>query len=169
MKKKLLFITITLMFIVLAYYLYNLSIKLEYTNIKSIQVGDKVPTIKDYTNNDKVSKITWKGLKIEKGKAYNYGTYEGIFTYRKKEYTIKLKVDDRKSPKLSNIKDIETTINQEADLKKDIKVEDNSHDDIKINIVGDYNFKQKCFNKLVYKTMNGHTSNGFYYIGSKNN
>lgn len=130
------------MFIVLAYYLYNLSIKLEYTNIKSIQVGDKVPTIKDYTNNDKVSKITWKDLKIEKGKAYNYGTYEGIFTYRKKEYTIKLKVDDRKSPKLSNIKDIETTINQEVDLKKDIKVEDNSHDDIKINIVGDYNYKK---------------------------
>ena len=32
-----------------------------------------------------------------------------------------------------------------------------------------YCFKQKCFNKLVYKTMNGHTSNGFYYIGSKNN
>ena len=130
------------MFIVLAYYLYNLSIKLEYTNTKTIQVGDKVPTIKDYTKGKKVSKITWKDLKIEKGKAYNYGVYTGTFTYRKKDYSIKLKVNDKEPPIINNVTDKETIINNEIDLLKDIQVEDNSHDKLNINVVGDYDFKK---------------------------
>ena len=133
------------MFIVLIYYLYNLSTKLEYTNTKTIQVGDKVPSIKEYTNSKKVSKITWKDLKIEKGKAYNYGVYTGTFTYRKKEYSIKLKVNDKEPPTINNVTDKETIINNEIDLLKDIKVEDNSHDKLNINVVGDYDFKKSWY------------------------
>ena len=130
------------MLIVLAIYLYYKSIALEYKTINKIQVGDKVPSIKDYTSNKKVSKITWNKLKVEKGKVYNYGTYNGTFTYRKNKYNIKLKVDDKKEPVIEDIKDIETNINKEIDLKKDIIVKDNSHDKITINIVGDYDFKK---------------------------
>ena len=143
MKKKILIPIIILVIIsVLGIYFYKESIKLVYKDSLTIQVGDTIPTIKDYTDNDKASKITWSKIKKEDNKVYNYGHYKGSFTYRKNTYNIKLKVDDKKEPTISNVKDIETYLNKEIDLKKDIKIEDNSHDDIKINIEGEYNIKK---------------------------
>ena len=149
MKKKLLLIILLVLIIciVLGILFYKKSIKLEYKDSISINIGDKIPSIKDYTDNKKVSKIKWKDLKIEDNTCFYSGSYTGTFTYRKDEYKVLLKVIDNEEPTIE-IEDITTDYGKEVDIKSKVKTKDNSKDEITITIEGDYNFKKSNTYKL---------------------
>jgi hypothetical protein len=149
MKKKLLLIILLVLIIciVLGLLFYKKSIKLEYKDSISINIGDKIPSIKDYTDNKKVSKIKWKDLIIEDNTCFYSGTYTGTFTYRKDEYKVLLKVIDDEEPTIE-IEDITTDYGKEVDIKSKVKTKDNSKDEITISIEGDYNFKKTGTYKL---------------------
>ena len=143
MKKKLLIflLLVLILCIVIGILLYKKNTKLEYKDTISINIGDKIPSINDYTNNDKVSKINWNNLNIEDNTCYYSGTYTGSFTYKKESHTVKLEVIDNKEPTIE-IEDITTDYGKEVDIKSKVKTTDNSKDEITINIEGDYNFKK---------------------------
>lgn len=145
--KRLLLIIILLIILIIGIFLYKKNIKLEYKDSISINIGDKIPSIKDYTDNNKISKITWNNLNIEDNTTYYSGTYSGIFTYRKKEYKVLLKVIDDEEPTIE-IDDITTDYGKEVDIKSKVKTKDNSKDEITISIEGDYNFKKSGTYKL---------------------
>ena len=139
--KKILLILLLLIILVIGIFLYKKNTKLEYKDSISINIGDKIPSINDYTNNKKVSKITWNDLKVEDNTCYYSGTYNGTFTYKKDEYKVKLKVIDEEAPTIE-IEDITTDYGKEVDIKSKIKTKDNSKDEITISIEGDYDFKK---------------------------
>lgn len=145
MKKKrlliILLIVVLIIISVIGIFLYKKNTKLEYKDNISINIGDKIPSIKDYTSNKKVSKITWDNLNIEDNTCYYSGNYKGTFTYKNKEYKVLLKVIDDQEPTIE-IEDITTDYGKEVDIKSKVKTTDNSKDEITINIEGDYNFKK---------------------------
>ena len=145
--KKILLILLILIIIVIGIFLYKKNTKLEYKDSISINIGDKIPSINDYTDNDKVSKITWNDLNIEDNTCYYSGTYNGTFTYRKDKYKVELKVIDEEAPTIE-IDDITTDYGKEVDIKSKVKTKDNSKDEITISIEGDYNFKKSGTYKL---------------------
>ena len=145
--KKILLILLLLIILVTGIFLYKKNTKLEYKDSISINIGDKIPSINDYTDNDKVSKITWNDLNIEDNTCYYSGTYNGTFTYRKDKYKVELKVIDEEAPTIE-IEDITTDYGKEVDIKSKVKTKDNSKDEITISIEGDYNFKKSGTYKL---------------------
>ena len=54
---------------------------------------------------------------------------------------IKITVDviDEEAPRIEGVEDITIYVNEEIDLKKNIKISDNSHDEVSLNVNGEYN------------------------------
>ena len=70
---------------------------LHYKEEISIEVGEKLPLLKDYLDTEDLNRvnknITWeKDLKVDKdNKVYYSGTYDGYITFRGKKIKFKLK------------------------------------------------------------------------------
>ena len=139
MKKKIIIIVIILLLLLgggigaFFWYRYN---KFEYKKNITIKIGDNIPTTSDYTKY-KASKIKWTKLKIEDKTTYYIGEYSGNFTYHKKSYNVKLTVKDDKAPEIE-VGDMETDFGKDIDILSNVKVTDNSKDEIKTEIVGEY-------------------------------
>ena len=117
-KKKILIISLVIVFIVLllvlAYFLIFKRDIFTYKNKITIEVGDTIPSVKDYLykDNDKVKEITWKETFSEDNKIYKPGTYKGTFTYKGEEKEVTLKrIEDRKKTSVAYRKLIENEIN----------------------------------------------------------
>lgn len=112
-KKKILIISLITIFVVLllvlAYFLIFKRDIFTYKNKITIEVGDTIPSVKDYLykDNKKVKEITWKETFSEDNKIYKPGTYKGTFTYKGEEKEVTLIVQDTTSPVIEGIKDIE--------------------------------------------------------------
>ena len=89
-KKKILIISLVSAFIILLgvfIYFATSSDIFTYKDKITIEVGEDIPTIKDYLykNNDKIKDITWKDIDNSDSKIYKVGTYIGTFTYKGEE------------------------------------------------------------------------------------
>ena len=138
MKKKIIIIIITILLIlggVGAFLLYRYN-KFEYKKNITIKIGDKIPTTSDYTKY-KASKIKWSKLKIEDKTTYYIGEYEGKINYHKKSYVVKLTVKDDKAPEIE-VSDMETDFGKDIDILSNVKVKDNSKDEVKTEVSGEY-------------------------------
>ncbi len=122
--------------------------KEKYKNSITIQIGEKVPTSKDYFVKDIDIKIDWSNL--DKDSNYKVNTYKGKMIYKKKDYDIKLIVEDKIAPKIEGVKDITITEGDKIDLWKDIKISDDSKDELSKEISGKYDIKKKGTYKLKY-------------------
>lgn len=134
-----LFILIILL-IVLYIFLFNRDI-LEYRNKIVIEVGEEVPTLKDYLYNDEdiEEEIEWIDLELSDDKVYVPGTYDGKFMYKKEEKYITLVVRDTVSPVIEGVKDLEmVAYEDEPDFMDGITVSDNSGKEIEIVFDGEY-------------------------------
>lgn len=65
-------------------------------------------------------------------------------------YLFNINIIDNEKPSISYKKELETTEGVEIDLLKDIKAEDNSKEEIKVSIEGDYNFITPGEYKIYY-------------------
>ena len=144
-KKVILILTLIIIILLVLFFIHKYN-TITYKEKMIINIGEKVPTIKDVVDKKDLKKINsqikWKKLKIEKKKAYYSGTYYGTFKFNKKNYPVKLIVKDKESPKIENVKDIEIYVGEKIDLLKDIKVTDNSHDKLKTKVEGKYDLSK---------------------------
>ena len=146
-KKKILIISLVSVFIILLgvfIYFATSSDIFTYKDKITIEVGEDIPTIKDYLykNNDKIKDITWKDIDNSDSKIYKVGTYIGTFTYKGEEKEVKLIVKDTKSPEINGVKDIEVlAFTTKPDLLSEITADDNSKEEIKVEVKGEYNIE----------------------------
>lgn len=147
-KKKILIISLVSVFIILlGVFIYFVTVKSDIFTYKdkiTIEVGEDIPTIKDYLykNNDKIKDITWKDIDNSDSKIYKVGTYIGTFTYKGEKKEVKLIVKDTKSPEINGVKDIEVlAFTTNPDLLSEITADDNSKEEIKVEVKGEYNIE----------------------------
>lgn len=150
-RKRIVIITLCLLIIVgfiTFFFLFNKPKKEDKLVIKKslqISLGDEIKNIKDYVDKkdlDKVKKlkINWEdSLKIENNIPLNYGTFNGYFTYKNNEYKVQLVIIDDIDPVIDGVKNISIIQGTNIDLLKNISVSDNSNDELKVEVVGDYN------------------------------
>lgn len=154
-KTILILIFIILIILISLLFIYNKKNKLIYKEEITINVGDKLPSINDYVDKKDLNKvkninINFKDINIEQNKIYYSGIYNGSFSFNNKIYNVKLNVLDNISPTIENIKDITIYEGEKIDLMKDIKVTDNSHEQIDIQLDGTYNISKKGEYNLKY-------------------
>lgn len=142
--------------IISVFVIFAMNKDLHYKEEISIEVGEKLPLLKDYLDTEDLNRvnknITWeKDLKVDKdNKVYYSGTYDGYITFRGKKIKFKLNVIDDEVPTITGAKDIEIFINDEIDLLKDIKTTDNSLNKVKLNIEGEYSLEKEGVYNLKY-------------------
>ena len=125
--------------------------KISFKDSITINVGNIVPTISDYTNGKSFGDISWDNIKLDKNnKVYYTGEYTGKFTYNDKTYKVSLKVQDKEQPKIEGVKDLEITVGEEIDFYKDITITDNSKDELKKEIKGEYDLNKTGEYNLTY-------------------
>ena len=157
MKRKVFLIILLILFIcgslvVINIYEYNrITVK---DNI-TVNVGDDIHNIKEYVEERDYKKINnieilWKDMIIEENKVYYTGKYLGIINYKDKEYSVYLTVIDSIAPTIEGVKNLEIYVREQIDLYKNIKITDNSKDEIKKEIVGNYDFNKVGTYNLKY-------------------
>lgn len=117
---------------------------LQYKDIVTIKIGKELPLIQAYFDENEIKrldddKIEWENIKLEDNKIYISGKYKGYVKYKNKNIELVLEVIDDEKPVIEGVQDITIYVNEEIDLLKNITTSDNSHDDISLNIIGEYN------------------------------
>jgi len=138
----LIMLIIIIAIIIITFNIYNRA--LSYKNSISIKIGEELPVINDYVDNEELKrldnkKIIWNDIPIEEGKVYSAGEYTGYITFRKQKIEIKVNVIDEEAPFIEGVEDITIYVNEEVDLTKNITTTDNSHDEVSLNVNGEYN------------------------------
>ena len=171
MKKKLIFSCVLLILIICLICLDKVILDkkntLKYDKVIKLNVGDKI--VYSISND---TTIKWDNIKDEDGIIYYTGTYKGVISYKNKEYPITMIVEDKEKPTIEGVHDIETNVGSEVDLFEGVTISDNSHDTIKKEIVGSYDFnKTGIYNltiKVTDKSSNEATSNFKLTVKEKN-
>lgn len=137
-----LFVIILVSIVIFVFIIYNKD--LNYKNSISIRIGQELPTIEDYVDSKELkrldnNKIEWEDINLEDNKIYSAGKYTGYITFRNKQIKLILEVNDDENPTIEGVEDITIYVNEEINLLKNIKATDNSHDEVSINVNGEYN------------------------------
>lgn len=176
-KKKILIIVLIIIFILFslgAYLIYTKTNIFTYKSKITIEVGEKVPSIKDYLykDSDKVKEIVWNDIEEVDNKIYKPGTYTGVFKYKEEDKEVTLIVKDTKPPSIEGVKDIEVlAFSDKPNLLDGIVVEDNSKEEITATIKGEYNIEEEGEYLLSYtaKDSSGNETEKEFKITVKNN
>ena len=139
-------IVILIIIVGLIYFFQNREEK--YKDTITINIGDKIPKSTDYFVKDINVKIKWTDL--DEDSNYKVNTYNGVMTYKKHDYKVKLKVKDVTPPEIENVKDISIYEGDKVDLWKDIKISDDSKDELTKEVSGKYDLKKKGTYELKY-------------------
>lgn len=136
------------------------SINIEYKELIykesiDIKIGDNLPIINDYVDNENLKKldsniIEWENVSTKDNKVYSAGEYNGYITFRDEEIVLKLNVIDDEKPSIQEVKDITIYVNNKVDLLKNIKVTDNSSDEVNVEVKGEYDISKVGEYKLSY-------------------
>lgn len=90
----------------------------------------------------------------EKIDTTSLGEKELVIKYKdheaEKEYTFKINIVDTTNPTIEYEKEITTIVGTKIDLLENVKITDNSNEEIKVSIEGDYNFQKEGTYKLKY-------------------
>lgn len=176
-KKKILIIVLIIIFILFslgAYLIYTKTNIFTYKSKITIEVGEKVPSIKDYLykDSDKVKEIVWNDIEEVDNKIYKPGTYTGVFKYKEEDKEVTLIVKDTTPPSIEGVKDIEVlAFSDKPNLLDGVVVEDNSKEEITATIKGEYNIEEEGEYLLSYtaKDSSGNETEKEFKITVKNN
>ena len=176
-KKKILIISLIIIFILFslgAYLIYTKTNIFTYKSKITIEVGEEVPSIKDYLykDSDKVKKIVWNDIEEVDNKIYKPGTYTGVFKYKEEDKEVTLIVKDTTPPSIEGVKDIEVlAFSDKPNLLDGIVVEDNSKEEITATVKGEYNIEEEGEYLLSYtaKDSSGNETEKEFKITVKNN
>ena len=176
-KKKILIIVLIIIFILFslgAYLIYTKTNIFTYKSKITIEVGEKVPSIKDYLykDSDKVKEIVWNDIEEVDNKIYIPGTYTGVFKYKGEDKEVTLIVKDTTPPSIEGVKDIEVlAFSDKPNLLDGVVVGDNSKEEITATIKGEYNIEEEGEYLLSYtaKDSSGNETEKEFKITVKNN
>ena len=176
-KKKILIIVLIIIFILFslgAYLIYTKTNIFTYKSKITIEVGEEVPSIKDYLykDSDKVKEIVWNDIEEVDNKIYKPGTYTGVFKYKEEDKEVTLIVKDTTPPSIEGVKDIEVlAFSDKPNLLDGVVVEDNSKEEITATIKGEYNIEEEGEYLLSYiaKDSSGNETEKEFKITVKNN
>ena len=176
-KKKILIIVLIIIFILFslgAYLIYTKTNIFTYKSKITVEVGEKVPSIKDYLykDSDKVKEIVWNDIEEVDNKIYKPGTYTGVFKYKEEDKEVTLIVKDTTPPSIEGVKDIEVlAFSDKPNLLDGIVVGDNSKEEITATIKGEYNIEEEGEYLLSYtaKDSSGNETEKEFKITVKNN
>ena len=176
-KKKILIIVLIIIFILFslgAYLIYTKTNIFTYKSKITIEVGEKVPSIKDYLykDSDKVKEIVWNDIEEVDNKIYKPGTYTGVFKYKGEDKEVTLIVKDTTPPSIEGVKDIEVlAFSDKPNLLDGVVVGDNSKEEITATIKGEYNIEEEGEYLLSYtaKDSSGNETEKEFKITVKNN
>lgn len=176
-KKKILIISLIIIFILFslgAYLIYTKTNIFTYKSKITIEVGEEVPSIKDYLykDSDKVKEIVWNDIEEVDNKVYKPGTYTGVFKYKEEDKEVTLIVKDTTPPSIEGVKDIEVlAFSDKPNLLDGIVVEDNSKEEITATVKGEYNIEEEGEYLLSYtaKDSSGNETEKEFKITVKNN
>lgn len=113
-----------------------------------VSLGSEIPHAKDYSSHFQ-DEITWIEDMQEKIKIP--GTYLGFVLNNYQLHILSLTVKDEEAPMIQNVKDITITVGDKVDLEKQVIVIDNSNDEIKLVIKGEYSFDKEGVYSLMYE------------------
>lgn len=153
-NKKIILIFILLGLMVgFSYFLKDDPEELSYQKEISLKIGDFVPSEIEYQFNKKDFKgtINWSNLELEENRIYHAGSYQGTVLIHEKEYEILLTVIDDVAPTIDGVTNITIYEQDQIDLLKDIVVTDNSHDEVTIEVKGEYDCSKKGEYSLMYE------------------
>lgn len=145
MKNKRSLIIVCIVLLVMMLFLLNNN---NYQKEFNVNIGDEIPT--SVVFHDKNIDLVWDNVIAKNNKVYNFGSFSGYFKYLFKKYEVTLKVIDNEKPTLSNYKDISIIVNEEPDFYSSLSSEDNSHDELDIKVLGDYDVSRVGTYKLKY-------------------
>ena len=120
-----------------------------------IEAGDNIPSINDYVSDNDLEKVSndieWLDLESADNKIYKTGEYTGKIGYKDDKLNIILIVKDTKAPVIDGVKDFEMlAYEKEPDLLEGITVSDNSNEDIKIEVLGEYDSEEVGVYEMLY-------------------
>lgn len=149
-KRNILLILIGLIIIigVIVGFIFNIYNKdLNYKSTLIIKIGEQLPTLEDYVDKKELKrldnkKIEWKDINLVENKIYYAGKYAGYIMFRNKKIELNLEVIDDEKPTIEGVEDITIYVNEEVDLLKNIKTNDNSHDDVSLKVNGEYSISK---------------------------
>lgn len=176
-KKKILIIVLIIIFILFslgAYLIYTKTNIFTYKSKITVEVGEEVPSIKDYLykDSDKVKEIVWNDIEEVDNKIYKPGTYTGVFKYKGEDKEVTLIVKDTTPPSIEGVKDIEVlAFSDKPNLLDGVVVGDNSKEEITATIKGEYNIEEEGEYLLSYtaKDSSGNETEKEFKITVKNN
>lgn len=176
-KKKILIIVLIIIFILFslgAYLIYTKTNIFTYKSKITVEVGEEVPSIKDYLykDSDKVKEIVWNDIEEVDNKIYKPGTYTGVFKYKGEDKEVTLIVKDTTPPSIEGVKDIEVlAFSDKPNLLDGVVVGDNSKEEITATIKGEYNIEEEGEYFLSYsaKDSSGNETEKEFKITVKNN
>lgn len=115
-----------------------------------ILLGEEIPTSKDY-NSDFMSDIVW----IDKIEEMNkkIGLYRGIVISGIQLDFVTLTVIDKTPPVIQNVADITIFEGESLNLEDQVKAIDDSNEDIKVAVKGDYSFEKEGTYSLTYEAV----------------
>lgn len=123
--------------------------KISYPENIEISLGEEIPDVKDYSQ-ELDGTIYWIDDSLN-DIALKIGKYQGFIFSKYQLNPITLTVVDKKSPTIQNVKDITTYVGQVVKLEEQVTVMDDSNEDIKVVIKGDYSFEKEGTYPLTYE------------------
>jgi len=161
-KYNIIILLIVLLLVIIAFLSVNIICifykDLDYLESIDIKIGDEIPKIDKYVDSENLKKldsneIEWQNIDnsdIEDNKIYRAGEYLGYIDFRNEKVVLKLNVIDDVKPTINGVNNITIYVNNTVDLLKNIKVTDNSIEDVNIKVIGEYDIKKVGEYKLSY-------------------
>ena len=155
MKKRIIIILIVLLLIVGVgsfIFIKSKDLKVVFKKNIKIEINEKVYNI-DYVKRIKNGKVKSKKKLIDTTKLGKRKVNIVITNYfnHDKSFEYYVTIVDTKKPVIEFKKEIVVTLGDEVDLLKDVKVSDNSLEELKASVSGDYDLKKVGNYKLKYK------------------
>lgn len=123
----------------------------EYQKNIEINIGEEIPTSKDYS--EEFSKnIIWLEDNMEE-QVKKVGVYQGAIPFGYHFKLVNLTVVDKEPPIIENVEDVTIFIGDTIKLEEQVKVSDNSKEEIKLSIKGDYSFDKAGIYTLTYEAI----------------
>lgn len=113
-----------------------------------ISLGEEVPTAMDYSELFK-NDIVW--LNDVQEKVTKKGVYQGLVIFGYWVNPITLTVVDKNPPTIQNVKDITTYVGEILKLEELVKITDDSGEEIKVVVKGEYSFEKEGNYSLLYE------------------
>ena len=154
LKKKRVFLCLILLVIliilIISLIVVNKDIKVVLEKKRDIEINTKA-SLHSFIKKVNNGKLDTKNKEIDTSKLGKQKLEVVVFNkFKKKKVKFDINIVDTKKPEIEASDEIKTKVGQEVDLLKDVKVTDNSLEEIKATVVGDYDFKKEGKYSLKY-------------------